>query len=68
MRSQTEISNAPIADQLNVPTSKITPGKKYCTAEEAVQLVKSGDRVFLHGSAATPVHLIKALQKRYAEV
>ena len=43
-------------------------GKKYCTAEEAVQIVKSGDRIFLHGSAATPVQLVKALQKRHAEL
>jgi acyl-CoA hydrolase len=41
---------------------------KYASAEEAVKLVKSGDRVFLHGSAATPVHLIKALQQRHDEV
>jgi len=38
---------------------------KYTTAEEAVKLVQSGHRVFLHGSAATPVYLIKALQKRH---
>lgn len=37
---------------------------KYISAEEAVQLVQSGNRVFLHGSAATPVHLITALLKR----
>ncbi|MEI8280316.1 MAG: acetyl-CoA hydrolase/transferase C-terminal domain-containing protein [Bacteroidota bacterium] len=36
----------------------------YITADEAVQLVKSGDRVFLHGSASTPVHLINSLFKR----
>jgi len=42
--------------------------EKYITAEEAVQVVKSGDRVFLHGSAATPVHLIKALQNRHKEL
>jgi acyl-CoA hydrolase len=40
----------------------------YMSAEEAVQLVKTGDRVFLHGSAATPVHLIKALQQRHEEL
>jgi acyl-CoA hydrolase len=40
----------------------------YSTAAEAVQLVKSGNRVFLHGSAATPVHLIQALQDRHAEL
>lgn len=38
----------------------------YIPADEAVQLVKSGDRVFLHGSAATPLHLIEALFKRAA--
>ena len=30
--------------------------------------IKSGDRVFIHGSAATPVHLVKALQNRYREL
>src|SRR3954463_15279780 len=38
------------------------------TAAEAVQLIQSGNRVFIHGSAATPVTLIKALQQRYAEL
>lgn len=41
---------------------------KYTTAAEAVQLIQSNQRVFLHGSAATPVHLIKALLNRYAEL
>src|SRR5436190_1356628 len=41
---------------------------KYSTAEEALRLVQSGDRVFIHGSAATPVHLIKALQARHIEL
>ncbi|MRX46601.1 acetyl-CoA hydrolase/transferase family protein [Pedobacter puniceum] len=40
----------------------------YISAAEAVKAVKSGDRVFLHGSAATPVHIIKALQHRYEEL
>ena len=40
----------------------------YHTAEEAVKHIKSGDRVFIHGSAATPVHLIQALQQRHAEL
>ncbi|WP_316746707.1 acetyl-CoA hydrolase/transferase family protein [Pedobacter gandavensis] len=40
----------------------------YSTAEQAVQIIKSGDRVFIHGSAATPVHLVKTLQKRYNEL
>jgi acyl-CoA hydrolase len=42
--------------------------EKYISAASAVQLVKSGDRVFLHGSAATPVPLIKALQERHQEL
>jgi acyl-CoA hydrolase len=42
--------------------------QQYISAEQAVQLIKSGNRVFLHGSAATPVHLIKALQNRHAEL
>lgn len=41
---------------------------KYCTAAEAVQVIQSNQRVFLHGSAATPLHLIKALQDRYTEL
>src|SRR5688572_16047078 len=39
--------------------------QRYVSAEEAVQVVRSGDRVFLHGSAATPIHIIKALQARH---
>lgn len=41
---------------------------KYNTAEEAVRPVRSGNRVFIHGSAATPVYLVKALQERYKEL
>src|SRR5688572_16258522 len=41
---------------------------KYISAEDAVGCIKSGDRVFLHGSAATPVHIIKCLQNRYQEI
>ncbi len=40
----------------------------YVSAEEAVRLIKSRDRVFLHGSAATPLHMINALLKRAGEV
>ena len=32
--------------------------RKYVSAEEAVSIIQSGDRVFLHGSAATPIFLI----------
>jgi acyl-CoA hydrolase len=40
----------------------------WTTAEEAVRLVKSGDRVFIQGSAATPVRLVHALLDRHAEL
>ncbi|HMR57446.1 MAG TPA: 4-hydroxybutyrate CoA-transferase, partial [Cyclobacteriaceae bacterium] len=33
----------------------------YTSAAEATKLIKSGDRVFIHGSAATPQTLLKAL-------
>ena len=38
------------------------------TPEEAVQLIKSGDRVFLHGSASTPIDLMDALARRAHEL
>ena len=41
---------------------------EYISEIEAVKIVKSGDRVFIHGSAATPVHLVKALQNRHDEI
>jgi acyl-CoA hydrolase len=40
----------------------------FVTAAEAVREIKSGNRVFLHGSAATPVTLVKAMQERHAEL
>lgn len=41
---------------------------KFVTASEAVQLIASGNRVFIHGGAATPVYLIKAMQERYSQL
>lgn len=41
---------------------------KYTTAAEAVKAVKSNDKVFLHGSAATPHTLIRALGDRSTEL
>ncbi len=41
---------------------------KYCSAEEAVNLVKSGQRVFFQGAAMTPKILIDALCQRYKEL
>lgn len=40
----------------------------YITAAEAVRKIRSGDRVFVHGSAATPMHLLKALLERHNEL
>jgi len=37
---------------------------KYISEEEAVQIIQSNQRVYLHGSAATPVRLINALLKQ----
>lgn len=42
--------------------------QNYISAEEAVQVVKSGDRVFIHGSASTPVNLVEALHRRHKEL
>lgn len=40
----------------------------YVSAEEAVSVIKSKDRVFIHGSAATPVFLANKLLDRYTEL
>lgn len=40
----------------------------YTSAEDAVKIIRSGNRVFLHGSAATPVHLIRAMLSRHNEL
>jgi acyl-CoA hydrolase len=42
--------------------------EKYISAEEAVRCIQTGDRVFIHGSAATPVRLVKAMQARHREL
>jgi len=42
--------------------------KILCTAEEAVSVVKSHDRVYISGNAATPYVLMKALAKRKDEL
>lgn len=42
--------------------------ENYISAEEAIKKVASGNRVFLHGSAATPIALIEALLDRYQEL
>jgi len=40
----------------------------YVTAAEAVKVIRSNQRVFVHGSAATPLVLVKALLDRYEEL
>lgn len=40
----------------------------YQSADEAVKVISSGQRVYMHGSAATPIQLIKALLKRGNEL
>ncbi|MET3730623.1 acetyl-CoA hydrolase/transferase family protein [Moheibacter stercoris] len=40
----------------------------YISAEEAVKIIESGNRVFVHGSAATPLHVLNALLRRAGEV
>lgn len=42
--------------------------QQYVSAEEAVSVIQSGNRVFLHGSAATPIFLINKLLERYEEL
>jgi len=41
---------------------------KYQSADDAVKIINSGNRVFVHGSAATPLSLLKALIKRSGEL
>ena len=41
---------------------------KYVTAAEAVQVIKSGDRVYVHAAAATPTILTKAMAERASEL
>lgn len=47
---------------------KIQGMSKYVTAEEAVKIVKSGDRVYVQAAAATPTILTKALSERASEL
>ncbi len=42
--------------------------KKLTSAEDAVSVVKSGDRVYLSGNAATPYNLMRALAARKDEL
>lgn len=42
--------------------------KPYIAGEEAVKAIKSGDRVYIHGGAATPHYLIRKLVDRADEL
>lgn len=42
--------------------------RKICSAEEAVRLIKSGDRVYVSGNAATPFILLESLAQRKEEL
>ena len=53
---------------LSQSNNSTMPTTKYITAEEALSVVTTGDRVFIHGSAATPVPLVRALQARHKEL
>jgi acyl-CoA hydrolase len=41
---------------------------KYVSGEEAVKIIKPGDKVFIHGGAATPHYLINKLVERSQEL
>ncbi|PRY12040.1 acyl-CoA hydrolase [Pontibacter ummariensis] len=40
----------------------------YKSAEEALSVIQSGDRIFIHGSAATPQYLVQKLAERAPEL
>lgn len=42
--------------------------KEFVSASEAVKIIKSGDKVFIHSAAATPVVLVEALTARGKEL
>lgn len=46
----------------------MTNPSHHSNAAEAVKAVKNGDRVFIHGSAATPLTLLHALMQRAGEL
>lgn len=41
---------------------------QYITGEDAVKVIKPGDRVFVHGGAATPHYLINKMVERASEL
>ena len=49
-------------------SNNILAMNKYVSAQEAVKIVKSGDRVYLHAGAASPSILANALTERASEL
>ena len=41
---------------------------KYVSADDAVKIIRSNERVFIHGGAASPQRLINAMVARAAEL
>jgi acyl-CoA hydrolase len=41
---------------------------KYCSADEAVKVIQSNDRVYIHSVSMAPQQLIKAMTARHAEL
>lgn len=52
---------------MNSPLAPLNP-VRYQTAEDAVNVIKSGDRIFIHSACATPHMLIKAMVARYSSL
>ncbi|HEY6437139.1 MAG TPA: hypothetical protein VIY47_11170, partial [Ignavibacteriaceae bacterium] len=42
--------------------------ERYISGEEAVKIIQSGNRVFIHGGAATPHYLLQKLVERAGEL
>ena len=51
-----------------VPSPPNMNSLNYITPDQAAQLVQSGNRVFIHGSAATPTCLVDALLNRAGSI
>jgi acetyl-CoA hydrolase len=50
------------------PTIKAKYERKFVTAEEAVSVIRSGDRVYIHPGCAVPQVLVDAMVARYQEL
>ena len=46
----------------------MNPRINYVTAQEALSVIRSGQRVYIHGSACTPTHLLRHLAARKDEL